>query len=162
VATFAVAPSGAASWAPLPWEVADGALDPGPLGELSDEERAAVGLLDGPGSLGERVAPLRWDADEEGRASGRLDAGALHSNRAGAVQGGVLAGLAAAAARRAAGHDAARVASFHLAYLRPAPPGELVATGEVLHSGRRATLVRADVAAGAGVVTTATVALAAE
>ena len=119
---------------------------------LSDEERAAVALLDGPESLGDRLAPLHWAPAPAGRSSGRVETGALHTNRAGAVQGGVLAGLAAAAARRAAGRDGARVASFHLAYLRPAPPGGLQAAAEVLHAGRRAALVRADVTAGGAVV----------
>ena len=191
LATFAVAPAGAGAWTPLPWEQAaatpsdteraarldappsveeraataplDAPSDPErPALALSAEERAAVALLDGPGSLGDRLAPLRWTPAPAGRSSGRIETGALHTNRAGAVQGGVLAGLAAASARRAAGSDGARVASFHLAYLRPAPPGELEAAAEVIHAGRRATLVRAGVTAAGAVVASATVALASE
>jgi acyl-coenzyme A thioesterase PaaI-like protein len=159
LATFALAGAGATPGRPLPWEVDSPVPDePEALGELSEEERTALAALDGHGALAGRVAAPEWD----GTARGRLEAGPLVLNRAGAVQGGVLAGLACAAARRAAGRESARVAALHLAFLRPAPSGELRVAAEVLHAGRRATSLRAEVMAGAAVVATAMVALAAE
>ena len=160
LATFAVAGAEVTPARPLPWEdtAAPVESEPEAPGELSAEERAAVAALEGGEGLAERIASPEW----VGPGRGRLEAGPLLLNRAGNVQGGVLAGLACVAARQAAGHPAARAASFHLAFLRPAPPGELEVAAEVLHAGRRATSLRADVIAGGAVAATAAVALAGE
>ena len=93
---------------------------------------------------------VEYGTAEDGRARLELHATADHLNRAGSVQGGVLATLAdmamGQALRSSTGEDEVPATSqLTVTYLRPARPGRLVATGEVRKQGENLSVCEADV-----------------
>ncbi|MDT7579821.1 MAG: hypothetical protein QOK35_1085 [Pseudonocardiales bacterium] len=93
---------------------------------------------------------VRYGAVEDGRARLELDATEDHLNRAGTVQGGVLAALAdmamGQALRSSTEEDEVPATSqLTVTYLRPGRTGRLVATGEVRKQGDNLSVCEADV-----------------
>jgi uncharacterized protein (TIGR00369 family) len=93
---------------------------------------------------------VRYGTAEDGRARLELDATEDHLNRAGTVQGGVLAALAdmamGQALRSSTGEDEVPATSqLTVTYLRPGRTGRLVATGEVRKQGDNLSVCEADV-----------------
>ncbi|MHB2022710.1 MAG: acyl-CoA thioesterase domain-containing protein [Mycobacteriales bacterium] len=137
LATFAVTGE-ANAVPPLPWE-GDGAsfvAEPLSDAEMSDPEGAVAAALGagGQGNLEARLMPVRWQRTE-GVIHGALWAGLALLNRSGQVQGGVLLGVAAAAARAAASQSR-RLLSTHVQFLRPTAAGRLDVEAEVTRVGR--------------------------
>jgi uncharacterized protein (TIGR00369 family) len=85
----------------------------------------------------------------DGVARVTLDADDRHLNPLGTVHGGVIAALVDTAMGEAVvtttGGERPATIDMTVAYLEPGRPGRLVATAEVRKSGRRVTIVEADV-----------------
>ena len=93
---------------------------------------------------------VEYGTAEDGRARLELHATADHLNRAGSVQGGVLATLAdmamGQALRSTTGEDEVPATSqLTVTYLRPGQSGRLVVTGEVRKRGDSISVCEADV-----------------
>jgi uncharacterized protein (TIGR00369 family) len=93
---------------------------------------------------------VRYRTAADGRARLELNATEDHLNRAGTVQGGVLATLAdmamGQALRSSTGEDEVPATSqLTVTYLRPGRTGQLVVTGEVRMQGDNLSVCEADV-----------------
>ncbi len=107
-------------------------------------------------TFGEQLG-IRHVSSEEGSATVELDAGEQHLNQAGTVHGGVIASLVdsamgAAVYSEADDDDDGRPATIELkvSYLEPGQPGRLTCSAQVRKSGRRITIVEAEVQDGSG------------
>jgi len=157
LATFAV-PKSPIPATPLPWENSGstdrrppGALDPWSLTvderEVLEAVRAVMGsaCLSGGCSLTEALAASACSGHTAGTGQTQLRPSSAMLNRSGRVQGGVLFGVAAAAAR-AAGHDVSlRVASGHMQFVRAAAADEVIDVSTVVQwSGRQFLFAQTD------------------
>jgi uncharacterized protein (TIGR00369 family) len=93
---------------------------------------------------------VRYGPADDGRARLELHATEDHLNRAGSVQGGVLASLVdmamGQAVRSSTGEDEVPATSqLTVTYLRPGKPGRLAVTAEVRKQGEALSVCEADV-----------------
>jgi acyl-coenzyme A thioesterase PaaI-like protein len=128
---------------PVPWELPDDVpVPPVPEADLEPGERAAVEACTDAGerastngtSVVEELLAMTWQ-DTAAGARGELAVGHQHGNRAGHVQGGIVYGISAAAARRVSGGW--HLAEGHVQFLRPAQGRALHVEADVLRGGRR-------------------------
>jgi acyl-coenzyme A thioesterase PaaI-like protein len=131
------------------WDRGDSVPDVTP-DDLTADEAAMVAA----------VVPIATDAETSGglldvtwtqvrgdAVTGELQVGSQHDNRVGNLQGGLVYGIGAAAARRLfAGRR--RIVDGQVLYLRPVGHGPLTITATVLRRGRRMAFVRVVLEAG--------------
>lgn len=144
--------------APIPWELPE----PRHVPPLTDAQMTAAerGAIEACVEAGRRAAAGRTSVVEElirpvvldsagDEVTGELRIGFAHTNRVGDVQGGILFGAAALAARRVVADDM-RLADGHVQFLAPAHGRDLTVTASVSRQGRRTafTETRSTVAGG--------------
>lgn len=123
------------------------AVAPVARAELSAHEEAAVAAVEAAAPRGpetvDGLLDLTWDdLDPAGTTlTGRLLVGPQHDNRVGDLQGGLVFGIGAVAARRLFG-GRRRIVDGQVLYLRPVGHGPLSVTATVLRPGRRVSFVR--------------------
>lgn len=146
--------------APIPWELPEPRVVQ-PL-TIAGMTRAEKGAVDACVAAGRRAATGRTSVVEEligpsipestgGRVTGELQIGFAHTNRVGHVQGGVLYGAAALAARRAVAEDM-HLAEGHLQFLAPAHGESLVVEARATRQGRRTSFTEARLIVDGGLV----------
>jgi acyl-coenzyme A thioesterase PaaI-like protein len=112
--------------------------------ELNPHEAAAVDGVEAAarrGSVADGLLDLRWRAIDGDTLLGELLVGPQHGNRVGDLQGGLVYGIGATAARRLFA-DRRRIVDGQVLYLRPVGHGPLMITATVLRRGRRMAFVR--------------------
>lgn len=119
--------------------------------ELTAHEESAVAAVASAASQGEAtfdgLVDLTWGEIEGDTLTGELMVAAQHDNRVGDLQGGLVYGIGATAARRLL-ENRRRIIDGQVLYLRPAAHGPLTVTATVLRRGRRMTFVRVVLASG--------------
>ena len=144
-------PADAGVMAPLPWQRSD-LLEPEPLevGQLDARERAVLDACDAAiANASEQTSFLRhfWGILPRPTADGaeclpRI--GPQLANRVGHVQGGILMGMAAETARRAA-PDHPVLANLSAWFIGPGRGDALLVRSRVLHAGRSLAVVRTEI-----------------
>ncbi|GGJ42903.1 hypothetical protein GCM10010121_062690 [Streptomyces brasiliensis] len=155
------APPGA-SIAPVDWswlrvgvpEVADGNLNRSDAGFVAAVRAAVDSASSEPGAppvdpertrvIG-HLLNVRWKSIENGSVRGEFRVGPEHENRVGHLQGGVVYGLGAVAARHVLGNQC-RVVDGRVQFLRPTGHGQVSITATVLRHGRSVSFVRVQLA----------------
>lgn len=119
--------------------------------ELTPHETAAVSAVESAAARGvatfDGLLDLSWGEPQDGTLTGELIVGPQHDNRVGDLQGGLVYGIGATAARRLFG-GRRRIIDGQVLYLRPVGHGPLTITATVLRTGRRMSFVRVVLEAG--------------
>jgi uncharacterized protein (TIGR00369 family) len=126
------------------------------VGRYVERDDESDGRASRSGSLFERSPPIgvllgfETMGIDPGRSKLRMEAGPRHANPMGTLHGGVLCDLGDAAMGYAFASTLEEEESFttlelNVNYLKPVWNGELIATGEVVKSGRTVGLVECDV-----------------
>jgi len=119
--------------------------------ELTPHEEAAVSAVESAAPSGattfDGLLDLTWGAVEGDTLTGELLVGPQHDNRVGDLQGGLVYGIGATAARRLFG-GRRRIIDGQVLYLRPVGHGPLTIAATVLRPGRRMSFVRVVLEAG--------------
>lgn len=119
--------------------------------DLTPHEEAAVSAVEAAAPSGaatfDGLLDLTWGDVEDGTLAGELVVGPQHDNRVGDLQGGLVYGIGATAARRLF-DGRRRIIDGQVLYLRPVGHGPLAITATVLRPGRRMSFVRVVLEAG--------------
>jgi len=113
--------------------------------DLTPHEAAAVAAVESAAPRGAETSDglldLTWSEVSQDTLSGELMVGPQHDNRVGDLQGGLVFGIGATAARRLC-EGRRRIVDGQVLYLRPAGHGPLQITATLLRRGRRVSFVR--------------------